>query len=83
VPDIRRARLEEGDLLTDILVRSKAYWGYDDAFLESARPELEFQQASFCPTFMFTYWRRKMVPAGFCSLISRERECDGMHDFIY
>ena len=37
---IRRARLDEADMLTDISMRSKRSNGYDDAFMECCREEL-------------------------------------------
>jgi ribosomal protein S18 acetylase RimI-like enzyme len=37
---IRPARPEEADAITAIAMRSKAYWGYDDRFMETFRPEL-------------------------------------------
>lgn len=37
---IRPARLGEAGVLTDLCVRSKAYWGYDDAFMARAMSEL-------------------------------------------
>ncbi len=37
---IRRARMEEADILTDVSMRSKCSNGYDDAFMESCREEL-------------------------------------------
>ena len=37
---IRRARPDEADAISDIAMRSKAYWGYDDHFMETFRPEL-------------------------------------------
>jgi N-acetylglutamate synthase-like GNAT family acetyltransferase len=82
VADIRRARLEEGDLLTDITVRSKAYWGYDDAFLESARPELEFQPGKFLPDFHVYILEEEGVPAGFCSLIPVNENVMELHDLF-
>ncbi len=36
---IRRAKPEEAQLLTELCMRSKAYWGYDAAFLEGFRRE--------------------------------------------
>ncbi|WP_316529137.1 GNAT family N-acetyltransferase [Kitasatospora brasiliensis] len=38
--DIRPARPEEAALLTGIALRSKAYWGYDEAFMAACREEL-------------------------------------------
>ena len=37
---IRRARPEEADHLSGIAMRAKAYWGYDDTFMEACRDEL-------------------------------------------
>ena len=37
---IRPARLGEGSQLTAMIMESKAYWGYDKAFMESCRDEL-------------------------------------------
>jgi GNAT superfamily N-acetyltransferase len=38
--DIRPARAGEEAALTELAVRSKAHWGYDEAFMERARSEL-------------------------------------------
>ncbi len=38
---IRRARPEEARLLTDLTIRSKAYWGYDYRFMAQARRQLK------------------------------------------
>lgn len=37
---IRRATPEEAHILTGIAMRSKAFWGYDDAFIDACRNEL-------------------------------------------
>lgn len=37
---VRPAAAEEAGGLGDLALRSKAYWGYDDAFLEACRAEL-------------------------------------------
>ena len=39
---IRDARPEEADFLSALAIRSKAYWGYDEAFLAACRAELTF-----------------------------------------
>ena len=36
-PAIRRAGPAEAPLLSELALRSKAYWGYDDAFLDACR----------------------------------------------
>ncbi len=38
--EIRPARPEEAEAITQLVLSSKAYWGYDDDFMEMARPEL-------------------------------------------
>ncbi|GAA1952354.1 GNAT family N-acetyltransferase [Catenulispora subtropica] len=37
---IRPARPDEAGVLTDLVLRSKAYWGYSEEFMESCRAEL-------------------------------------------
>lgn len=37
---IRPARTDETEHLSGLALRSKGYWGYDDAFLEACRDEL-------------------------------------------
>ena len=37
---VRRARPDEAEQLTDLALRSKAYWGYDAAFLQGCVPAL-------------------------------------------
>ena len=37
---VRRARSTEGPVLSDLAFRSKAYWGYDAAFMEACRSDL-------------------------------------------
>jgi len=38
--EIRPARHQEAEAITKLVLASKAHWGYDDAFMEMARPEL-------------------------------------------
>ena len=37
---IRTATPDEAETITGVAMRSKAYWGYDDHFMETFRPEL-------------------------------------------
>jgi predicted N-acetyltransferase YhbS len=41
VPCIRLARIDEAPRLSELCVRSKAYWGYDEAFMALARVVLQ------------------------------------------
>jgi GNAT superfamily N-acetyltransferase len=40
MPDIRLAKVEEAEQLTDLALRSKAHWGYSQAFMDACRHEL-------------------------------------------
>ncbi|MEU6235665.1 GNAT family N-acetyltransferase [Kitasatospora sp. NPDC047058] len=44
---IRPARPDEAELLSALALRSKGYWGYDEAFLEACREELTLDPAAF------------------------------------
>lgn len=39
---LRRARPDEAGTLTDLALAAKAFWGYDESFIESCRAELTF-----------------------------------------
>lgn len=43
---IRPARPEEAELLTALVLRSKAHWGYDEAFIDACREELTLDEAA-------------------------------------
>jgi uncharacterized protein (DUF952 family)/predicted GNAT family acetyltransferase len=43
---IRPARQDEASEVTDLAIRSKAYWGYDAAFMEACRPVLTVHPAT-------------------------------------
>ena len=64
---LRPAQLDEADALSELALRSKGHWGYDEAFLEACRPEL-----TLCPDELST--RRVVVAVeddaviGFASL---------------
>jgi N-acetylglutamate synthase-like GNAT family acetyltransferase len=82
VLQIRRARPEEAALLTELTVRSKAYWGYDDAFMERARPDLEFHASKFLPDFHVYILEAEGEPLGYCSLISVDSNTVELHDLF-
>lgn len=42
---LRPAWPDEGPVLSSIAMKSKAHWGYDDAFMESCRSELTITRA--------------------------------------
>jgi len=42
--DVRPARVDEARLLSDLALRSKAYWGYSPEFSERCREELSYSE---------------------------------------
>jgi GNAT superfamily N-acetyltransferase len=42
---LRAARPDEAGVLSELALRSKAYWGYDQDFLDACRAELTFDPA--------------------------------------
>jgi len=54
-PQIRAARHDETQLLSDLAFRSKAHWGYDDTFMAACREELTVTAGGIarCPTFVY------------------------------
>ena len=82
VPHVRRARPDESRLLTELTARSKAFWGYDDSFLEGARQELEFTASKFLPDFHVYIIEAEGQPLWFCSLISVDGSTVELHDLF-
>jgi len=44
---LRPARADEAELLTELCLRSKAVWGYNEAFMRACRTELTLSEADF------------------------------------
>ena len=45
---LRRPTIDEACVLTDLCLRSKAVWGYDEAFMHACRGELTIESAELC-----------------------------------
>ncbi len=52
---IRAAHRSEAAILSDLALRSKATWGYSDAFMAACRPELTYT-AEQIASASFTFW---------------------------
>ncbi len=48
---VRAAKPEEAQRLSELAFRSKAHWGYSQAFMEACREELTYSAADFESTF--------------------------------
>ncbi|MEY9860416.1 N-acetylglutamate synthase-like GNAT family acetyltransferase [Catenulispora sp. GAS73] len=49
---IRPARPDEAEALTELVMRSKAHWGYSEEFMESCRDELRVHAEEMVPLRM-------------------------------
>ncbi len=52
---VRRARPEEAEVLTDLVTRSKAHWGYDEDFMNACRAELAVTAARIARENLYVY----------------------------
>jgi GNAT superfamily N-acetyltransferase len=66
-PTLRLARLDEAELLTELALRAKASWGYDEAFMAQCRAELTLTPEKFAA---WTIWIAEIdgSVAGFAAL---------------
>jgi GNAT superfamily N-acetyltransferase len=65
---IRRARLEEAGLLSELALRAKSHWGYDAEFLARCREDLAVTPEEIARTFAYVYEDAEGV-AGFYRLV--------------
>ena len=49
---LRSARADEAEVLTELVMRSKAHWGYSDEFMERCRAELAIHAEQMAPSRM-------------------------------
>jgi GNAT superfamily N-acetyltransferase len=79
---IRAADPGEARKLTDLTLRSKAHWGYSEAFMAAAVHELEFRPEKFQPDFLVYVVEERDTVAGFCSLLPMDRTTIELHDLF-
>jgi len=79
---IRRARIDEAPLLTELTTRSKAHWQYDAAFLADARQDLTFEPEKFLPDFLVYVFELNGEMLGFCSLLPHDDARIELHDLF-
>ena len=78
---IRRARPCEAAALSRLAVRSKAYWGYDAAFLAACRDELRITPACVARSPVYVCEAGRGI-AGFFRLDIAGRDADVGHFFV-
>jgi len=72
---MRPARCDEIAALSDLAFRSKAYWGYDDAFMEACRGELTVHEADLERFHVFLLEREHAI-SGFGAVAPGEPEAE-------
>ncbi|WP_027964100.1 GNAT family N-acetyltransferase [Halalkalibacillus halophilus] len=81
---VRKAKHEEVDLLSEIAMKSKAYWGYSKDFLHKCNDELTVTKDSIDHNFVYVIEKdRKLI--GFYNLSINQKELDALFiapDFI-
>ena len=55
LPTIREAKPNEAEVLTGLAIRSKAYWGYSQSFMQACRDELTVTDRSMNSTDLHYY----------------------------
>ena len=70
-PQIRRARPAEAKLLTALVLRSKAYWGYSKAFMDACVAELTIHPDYIELEHVFVIENRPGAIAGMYALESK------------
>jgi len=73
---IRRAQPEEAQLLTDIFWRSKAYWGYDAAFMQRIMGNMCIKQEQIVNEWVYVIEDAAGQVAGFYQLCRADH---GLH----
>jgi GNAT superfamily N-acetyltransferase len=72
VGDIRRARPEQADILSELAFRSKSHWGYDDAFLTSCRQALTVSPAEIATSYVYAFVDAGGYISGFYRFVAHE-----------
>ncbi|MER6201031.1 GNAT family N-acetyltransferase [Streptomyces sp. NPDC001586] len=65
---VRAARAAEAEALTELVMRSKAHWGYDAGFLAACAPELRIRSGEVTARRIFVAENRRGTVLGVASL---------------
>jgi GNAT superfamily N-acetyltransferase len=78
---VRPARPEEAPRLSELALRSKAFWGYDAAFLERCRVELEVRAERLAALRAHVFEREDRI-LGFFTLAGDPPEGELVHLYV-
>jgi hypothetical protein len=72
---IRRARPEEAQSITEVYWRSKAYWGYDEAFMREFRADRRITAEDIANDWVWIHEDNQGRIVGFYRLCKAEPGC--------
>lgn len=59
--NIRPAHSKEATILSDLAFRSKAYWGYNPEYMESAKKDLSITEENILDNWIFVIEDENMI----------------------
>ncbi|MCM3039041.1 GNAT family N-acetyltransferase [Paenibacillus motobuensis] len=72
--NIRKATIDEAGYLSELSFRSKAYWGYSEAFMEACRKDLTILPEDILSSIIFVLEDEKVIK-GFIGLEIEDDSC--------
>ena len=72
--NIRKATIDEAGYLSELSFRSKAYWGYSEAFMEACRKDLTILPEDILSSIIFVLEDDKVIK-GFIGLEIEDGSC--------
>lgn len=72
--NIRKANIREADCLSNLAFRSKAYWGYNDDFMEACRDDLTVSAEYIASSLVFVLEEDDRIQ-GFMGLEQEDGHC--------
>ncbi|MCR3921886.1 MAG: GNAT family N-acetyltransferase [Firmicutes bacterium] len=77
--EIRRAKVGEGNLLSEIAMRSKAFWDYDMSFIAKCKDALTVLDITIADDYVYVMENKQKICGFFCLIVTGEkRELDSL-----
>jgi GNAT superfamily N-acetyltransferase len=82
MPEIRLAKVEEAERLTDLALRSKAHWGYSQDFMDACRHELVISPAAIKADEVFVLEEEDDIQGFYSLAYLKDGTAEIMHLFV-
>lgn len=79
---VRRAKADDAEALTDLAIRSKASWGYDDSFMEACRVELTITPEAICACEVWVAEVEGLISGMIVLRLGRTGDASELDDFF-